>query len=192
MKIRIYLLLTFIFLTTVSCVIDVPDTDRQPPKFSFTIEGDGFKQTFTQDDDFNSFQLNLQKGTIYQFTFSGSDNGDLKNLSWTFPGGLNLITTLYFPEELPLGWRETSRYDSSSYGDGVVFEGNTENPMSTTSVNGEFSIVTGFDSFPYYFEFTAIDYGGMSGNENVSRGRLHISLVGNNQPTKLISRNASN
>ena len=40
MKKAIYLLLTAAFLM-IGCTVDVPDTDRVPPKLSLQINGDG-------------------------------------------------------------------------------------------------------------------------------------------------------
>ena len=191
MKKSIFYLLTLLFITASSCTVDVPETETATPKFSFKITGDdGFNHTFTQDDDFESFQLNLKKKTNYEFVFSGSDNDALKNLIWNFPGALEAQTILTLADDTLPGWYKTSRYDSSS--DGVRFDGDSEDKVLSSSLEGIFYIYLGFDGdLNYNFDFTAKDYGDMNVDENVTHRKLYILVRNEDQPTEIVPRDPS-
>lgn len=67
-----------------ACETEIPETDVDPPTFSIKITGDGFDETFDQDTDFDSFQLNLREGSEYTFLISGGDSGGLKRFEVYF------------------------------------------------------------------------------------------------------------
>ena len=79
----------FVFSTLVviafclqSCDTEIPPTDTDPPTFSFMITGDGFEHTFTQDDDFENFELYVKSNTNYHFLFTAADSGGLRTMEW--------------------------------------------------------------------------------------------------------------
>ncbi|MBJ2173220.1 hypothetical protein JBL43_03170 [Aureibaculum sp. A20] len=78
------IMITFSFQ---SCDTDIPPTDTDPPTFSFKIKGEGFERTFTQDDDFESFQLNLTAGASYEIDYIGLDTGGLEYMGMVFSYG---------------------------------------------------------------------------------------------------------
>lgn len=80
-NIRVRLLL-LIGLATIACETEIPETDVIPPEFTFRITGDGFEETFDQDTDFSSFQLNLREDAAYDFILTGSDADGLKRIEW--------------------------------------------------------------------------------------------------------------
>jgi len=163
---------TFILLAIFgiqSCETDIPPVDTSSPTFSFEISGDGFSQTFDQDTDFDSFQLNLRDGATYSYTLTGIDDGGVERIQW-FISGSDYVTILD-PIERPWTFRSISPLQ-----DLVEWRGTTSNPY-TGSVNiGRLRTRGG--NIAMSFRFNVVDFGGERGPANRTYEELNI-YIGN-------------
>lgn len=146
-----------------SCDTEIPDVDTEPPTFRFQIQGDGFDQTFDQDTDFNSFQLNLREDARYSITFSGADLGGVKHIQWQYA-----TDYVEFETSIPSPW--TTR--TSGLSTSINWYGNRSNPQTgmvltaTIRANGE--------NISHVFNFMVKDFGGASAMENTLFKSLNI------------------
>ena len=191
MKTMLYLLLTLLFFTATSCEVDVPDMDRVPPKFSLQINGDGFNHTFTEADDLSNVTLNLRKGYEYKFTLLGSDAGGLQELLLIWEDELVTANEVNIPNGLPEGWYETNHYDHSfefyPFVDSIRFQGDASDAYTGAGVSGTFSFSSyALETYSNLFEIVARDYGGLSGEPNITT--QHLKLYIGNRPTALVTR----
>ncbi len=171
MKTTLYFLFALVFLAT-SCTVDVPDTDRIPPTFSFQISGDGFNHTFTQDDDFTAFRLHLRRGYEYDFVLSGGDSGGLKDLRWLwFNSSIVYIDTNIPSENITEGWN----VDPNGY---VWFIGDRDDALSGAIITGSFTPGGGYPTGMMDLGLFAQDFGGLSGNTNFIEENLTV-VIGN-------------
>ena len=172
------IIILFIF-TTLSCETDIPETDTTPPTFSFKISGDGFERTFTQDDDFDSFELYLKNNTSYNFLFTAGDSGGLRIMEWDIePKSLIeflepieapwVIVPNSFSEAMRIRWTETDRDNAKT---GQLLSGNFRCPVELQNQQ----------MYNMNFLFTAGDFGGTSGPSNTISKRLRIII--SNQDT---------
>lgn len=171
------MLIAFMTGFLVSCETDVPETDNTAPTFNLRISGDGFLQNFTEEDDFESFQLNLNSQSEYQIVFSQYDEGGIKltRLGW-FTGVLELTS------ELPEGWILT--------GDDVItyasWEGDSENPLTGSLFTGNFIAHTGqYDLNTGELRLYAEDFGGESGDRNHINPNMNI-MIGYDLDTEVV------
>ena len=158
-----------------SCDTDIPLEDREPPKFSFQITGDGFNHIFNQDTDFDNIQLNLRKDATYTFTISGSDTGGLRSLRWTIKGNDQIV--LQDPIISPWVFRNSILMDV------IQWYGDPANPVSGSFLTGNMKVAG--DLGANLFRFTLSDYGGESGRPNYFFADLKISI--GNHTTEIIS-----
>ena len=181
----------FVFSTLVviafclqSCDTEIPPTDTDPPTFSFMITGDGFEHTFTQDDDFENFELYVKSNTNYHFLFTAADSGGLRTMEWDIePKKLfELITPIEEPwqiipnefgETMWIRWTDTTIADAKT---GQFLTGDFRFPMSTENNT----------SYTLDFWFHAGDFGGQSGPSNTVNKRLRIVIT--NQDTAIVDR----
>jgi len=151
-----------------SCDTEIPPTDTDPPTFAFRITGDGFERTFTQDDDFESFQLNLKDDQEYDFIYSPGDTGGLKTAQ------IHYITDYFELEtDVPAAWTLLSRGLSST----LLWQGDVNNPFTGTILNGTFRVNRDNDLVSFNIDFDVRDFGGESGSSNQTFKSLNI-LVG--------------
>ncbi len=167
------LLILVVFLFQ-SCDTDIPPTDTDPPTFALKISGEGFNRTFTQDDDFSSFKLNLTEDALYDFMFSVGDSGGLKSAQMQFPGDYLEIET-----DLPVSW--TSRYNNS-LSTTVSWRGDVNNPVTGAILNGKFRISG--DNVAFGILFNMRDFGGESGSSNQLFKDLQIDV--GHHPTGIV------
>ncbi|AYN66761.1 hypothetical protein D1013_04880 [Euzebyella marina] len=147
-----------------ACETEIPETDVDPPTFSIKITGDGFNETFDQDTDFDSFELNLREGSEYTFLISGGDTGGLKRFEVYFaPDHIQMNPNLSG------NWVHTSL---STLTDMLYWTGNASSPLTGTLLNGTF--VAEGDSVSSPITFYLTDYGGSEGSSNVTSASLNV------------------
>lgn len=138
-----------LLMITQACETEIPETDVDPPTFSIQITGDGFDETFDQDTDFDSFQLNVREGAEYTFLISGADTGGLKRFELYFqPGHIQMNPNLGG------NWARTS---SSGLTDMLYWTGNASSPLTGTLLNGTF--IADGDSVSSPITFYLTDFG---------------------------------
>ncbi|MEM9361406.1 MAG: hypothetical protein AAGA43_02175 [Bacteroidota bacterium] len=178
-KIFVATVLSFICF---SCEVDdVPETDNIPPGFSFRISGDGFEQTFTQDDNFEDFQLNLRGNTEYDFVLTGSDQGGVRSISFQFTNeSMQLISTVPAPWEI----------NDNGFSTTIEFDGDRNNPTTGSILAGTF-ITTGQVSQEFQIGdgllFQVTDFGGSDGTSRNSTSADLTILIGEHT-TEIITR----
>ncbi len=175
LKVIRYFPILFLSFIVVSCTVDVPDSDTVPPKFSFKITGDGFDQTFNQDTDFSSFQLNLKQGATYNFILSGGDGGGVKQIQWQYAHDY-----VEFTDPITSPWVQSTVSPLSSV---INWFGERSNPVSGSILAGK--IVIEGNQVSHEFIFMVKDFGGESGNTNTIYASLNI--YGSNHTTEIIS-----
>ncbi len=168
-----HLMLLFLAVNLASCATRIPETDSTPPEITFKIEGDGFNRTFTDSENLENLQVNLYNTSRFRFTLTGSDQGGLKLLEFTYPKDFVEITT-----ELPEGWETVS----GTITDTFVWRGNSASPKTGTILTGFFE-VRGNTSFT--FDFSAEDFGGRSGSSN--RTDMRITCFAQSGDTEILS-----
>lgn len=156
-----------------ACETEIPDVDTEPPTFSFRISGDGFDQTFDQDTNFGSFQLNLREDARYDITFSGADSGGVKHIQWQYAADY-----VELDESIPSPWTTSSSGLITS----VNWHGNRSNPLTgmllTTAIRP-----TG-ENISHAFNIMVRDFGGASARENTVVASLNI--YSGNHTTEII------
>ncbi len=163
-KIFLQLPILFLLIAIQSCTVDVPDSDTTSPEFSFQISGDGFIHTFNQDSDFGNIQLNLRQDTTYDFIFSGSDQGGVKQIHWQYAHDyVEFVNPIVSP------WTQTT---TSALSSSINWYGDPTNPLSGAVLNGK--IVIEGDNISHQFFFMITDFGGESGDSNATYGALNI------------------
>ncbi len=169
-------ILLFLAITClIGCDTDIPETDSTPPTFRFEIRGDGFSRAFTDENEFNDFQLNLKDGASYTIIFSGGDQGGLKRLQMEFPEEY-----VDFQTSIDSPWQSTTNGFTRT----IYWNGDRNNPITGHLFNGTF-IASGDGAFPSIY-LRAEDYGGEDGPPfNISEGTLSISI--NNHETDVIN-----
>ncbi|WP_123772308.1 hypothetical protein [Zobellia sp. OII3] len=149
-----------------SCETEIPLEDSDPPNFSIQITGDGFSETFDQDTDFDSFQLNLKRETTYDFILTGADQGGLKRLEMYFtPDYIDMNANLYGP------WQVTTL---TFLTDLISWNGDRSSPLTGTVLDGSFT--TKGDNVSLEISLYLLDYGGDSGSSNSSSAALNIFI----------------
>jgi|TARA_R110000744_G_scaffold24518_3_gene61394 hypothetical protein len=177
-KTSILLCTLFSFLLFTNCETDIPETDTTPPTFSFKISGDGFERTFTQDDDFDTFELYLKNNTTYNFLFTAGDAGGLRTMEWDIePKSLVeflepieapwSIVPNSFSDTMWIRWTETDRNNAKT---GELLTGNFKCPVEFQNQQ----------MYNMSFLFTVGDFGGDSGPSNTTSKRLHIVISNQN------------
>ncbi|WP_378180401.1 hypothetical protein [Aquimarina sp. SS2-1] len=167
-------LFALIALFCISCETDIPETDTNAPTFTFNISGDGFNQTFDQDDDFSSFQLNLRSDTEYSFIYSGGDAGGVKRISWQYPHDY-----IEFSTDIPSPWESSTLTFLSSL---IYWNGDATNPTTGNILAGK--LITNGDGVSISFSFLVRDFGGLDGVSNTTERTLNIYI--NEQNTEVI------
>ncbi|MEM7186065.1 MAG: hypothetical protein AAF466_05340, partial [Bacteroidota bacterium] len=146
------------------------------PTFRLKITGDGFDRTFTQNNDFNSFILNLKSDTNYEFVFTVNDRGGVRNASLTYSRDYIDVTS-----PLPSTWSENS---GSPLTNNLVWSGNRSDPYRIAQYAGTFR--TSGDLVGSSIDIEAIDFGGSSGLAgNSTNARLRI-YIANGQATEIV------
>ncbi len=173
-KIKKYSAVFLLLFSITSCTVDVPDSDTVPPKFSFKIIGDGFDQTFNQDTDFSSFQLNLRQGATYDFILSGSDGGGVKQIQWQYAHDY-----VEFTDPITSPWVQSTISPLSSV---INWFGERSNPVSGSILAG--TIAVEGNQISHEFIFMVKDFGGESGDTNTIYASLNIYSA--NHPTEII------
>ncbi len=151
------MIFTGILMMLTSCETDVPETDVTPPNFSFSIKGDGLNQTFNQDTDFTSFQLNLRNGAKFDFVLIASDAGGLAKMSWDLAAPENYV----FDDPIELPWTST---EISPLTRRIEWVGDRNNPLTGTTLSGSFTIDG--SNIAGHFRFLVKDFGGSEGTPN--------------------------
>ncbi|GEM_PF-1267267 len=157
-----------------SCDTEIPPTDTEPPSFSFKITGDGFDHTFTQDDDFNSFQLNLREDALYDFIYTSGDAGGLKLMQMQFP-----FDYLEFESVLNSTWTQAN----SGLSTVLTWSGDAASPITGNILTGNFRVNGDLIAFGVFFDMR--DYGGQSGSSNTLFKDLNILSA--NHTTEIIT-----
>ncbi|MFC4097658.1 hypothetical protein [Euzebyella saccharophila] len=153
-----------LLMITQACETEIPETDVDPPTFSIKITGDGFDETFDQDTDFDSFQLNLREGTEYTFLISGGDSGGLKRFEVYFAPDY-----IQMNPNLGGNWARTSL---SGLTDMLYWTGNASSPLTGTLLNGTF--IADGDSVSSPITFYLTDFGGSEGSSNATGASLNV------------------
>ena len=165
------IILVFIFQ---SCDTEIPVTDIEKPTFSFQLKGNGINRTFTQDDDFDTFQINLTTDASYDFVYAAGDLGGLKLAQMQFPDEY-----VQFETEIPDSWITwtggLSRY--------FEWRGDVSNPTTGTVLTGTFKVIGNNVSLNMILGQT--DFGGESGRSNAIFRGLNIYI--GQHPTKIIT-----
>ncbi len=160
-----------------SCETDVPEEDNTPPTFQLTISGDGFTRHFTQADDFDSFQLNLNSQAEYSFALVTADQGGVEeaSLQWC-TDGVQLIS------DIPTDWFVTN----SGLSTFLVWEGDSSNPLTGNACSGNFTVQAGQNELVGCpMNVFVKDFGGESGDSNTTFKTLNL-LIGYNTPTEIV------
>ncbi len=170
------MLLVFVAFTQ-SCETEIPPEDPTPPKFSFQIHGDGFFHTFNQDTDFENIELRLKRGTTYNFTLAGSDDGGLERIQWIISNS----SQIFIDVDITSPWTYTNTSTSSPT---ISWFGDSGNPLTGSVITGNFKTPpsTGFSNF----QFNVADFGGEGRDPNYILKRLNI-YTGSHQ-TRIINR----
>ncbi|TVZ52185.1 hypothetical protein [Dokdonia sp. Hel_I_53] len=159
----------------IGCDTDIPETDNISPTFRFEIRGDGFSRVFTEEDEFDDFQLNLKAGASFTIMFSGADQGGLKRLQMEFPQEY-----FDFQTDIDSPWQTTTNTFTRT----IYWNGDRENPLTGYVFNGRF-IASNDVGFPSIY-LRAEDFGGESGPPfNISEGTINISI--NNHDTEVLN-----
>lgn len=164
-----------LIIASQSCDVDVPESDITPPKFSFNITGGGFNQTFDQDTNFSSFQLNLRQGATYNFVLSGGDPGGVKQIQWQYAHDY-----VEFTDPIPSPWVQNTTSSLSSV---INWYGERSDPLSGNILAGKM-IIEG-NNIAHEFFFTVKDFGGESGDTNTISASLNI--YSGNHTTEIVS-----
>ncbi len=146
-----------ILMMLTSCETEVPASDVTPPKFSFSIKGDGLNRTFDQDTDFTSFDLNLRNGARFDFVLIASDAGGLAEMSWELAASENYV----FDDPIELPW---TSMQISQLTRRIEWRGDRNNPVTGTTLSGSFTV--NGPNIAGIFRFLAKDFGGSSGTPN--------------------------
>ena len=163
--------ITLILIGTQSCETDIPITDREPPKFSFQVTGDGLNHTFDQDTNFSSVTLMLRRGVTYNFIFTGSDQGGMDRMAWyTYHSGRVSIETT---AESPWRFRNDDQWNSS-----LRWLGNRNNPLTGSAAAGTFT--TQGSGNHVNFRFSLADFGGETGSPNNTWKDLQVYVGAHN------------
>lgn len=169
----IFLMLVISVFILQSCDTEIPTTDTEPPTFSFLLKGTGINRTFTQDDDFDSFQINLTADASYNFVYAAGDSGGLKLAQMQFPDDY-----VQFETEIPDSWTTwtggLSRY--------FTWLGDVSNPTTGTVLTGTFKVKGNNVSLNMILGQT--DFGGESGRSNATLRGLNIYI--GEHPTEII------
>ena len=184
MRIQFYLF-AFLALGFYSgCTVTIPESDRTPPTFILEITNGlpGGSVRITSEDDLSRKQLNLRRNTLYQFRFSGSDEGGLEALklrvNWpTDFLGLSLASDEYIivtdePTSRELTWLG-SRSDPKS---GMLITGQ----LNTIMYNQSYALVS------VEWDMIASDFGGTSDSSNSTTKTLKVGIVDETQEIGLL------
>lgn len=169
--------IAIVFSFLQNCETDVPEVDNIPPTFQLTISGDGFTRNFTQEDDFDSFQLNLNSQSEYSFALVTADQGGVEeaSLQWCTDG-------VQLTSEVPTDWFITT----SGLSTFLVWEGDSANPLTGNACSGNFTVQAGQNELVGCpMNVFVKDFGGESGTSNTTFASLNI-LIGYNTPTEII------
>ena len=178
MKTLIKILAFSMIITLASCRATIPESDTTAPTFRLKITGDGFDRTFTQNNDFNSFQLNLKSDTEYEFVFTVNDRGGVRRASMTYAREYVDVTS-----PLPSTWTENS---SSPLTNNLVWTGNRSDPYRIAQYAGKFR--TSGDLVGSTIDIETSDFGGSSGLAgNSTNARLNI-FVAVGETTRVVPR----
>ncbi|MFK7811489.1 MAG: hypothetical protein AB8B59_03290 [Maribacter sp.] len=174
-RIKNYLVVICLSLSfiNISCETEIPDTDIEPPTFLFEISGDGFSETFDQNTDFESFQLNLREDALYTITFSGADLGGMKQIQWQYD-----TDYVEFETSIPSPWTMSSSGLSTS----INWTGSESNPTTGMVLTARFR--ANGENIGHTFHFLLKDFGGVSSMENTTFRSL--SIYSGNHITELI------
>lgn len=167
MKHFIYVLtLSILCSILLSCDTDIPETDTTPPTFRIEISGDGFTRAFTEEDDFDTFQLNLRSNTTYNILFSGVDQGGVRRLQMELPDDY-----VDFQTDIEAPWQTTTNGFTKT----ISWNGDQENPITAYIFTGSF--VASGDNIATSFYMRAEDFGGEDGPPfNITDGSLNIFI----------------
>jgi len=163
-----WVLFLLLNISLFSCETEIPDTDTTPPTFSIKITGDGFERTFSQDDNFDSFQLFLKTNQEYDILFSGTDQGGVKLVQLQYPKDYINFTT-----EVSDPWADVNVSGLSNM---LNWQGNQDSPLTAGIFVGKF-IPTGIN-IGAEFNIYVQDFGGESSNYNSISKYLNI-MIGN-------------
>lgn len=175
-KLAKYLFVTVLAIAIQSCETEIPITDTVDPAFTFQITGDGFNRTFDQETDFSRIQLNLRTNTVYEFTYTGTDDGGVELIQWQADTAGNIIF------ETPIN-RPWTAYDISVLSKMISWRGFRNNPLTGSVLTGRFRTNQG--NVSQVFRFYVRDFGGEREVSNISRGTLNLYI--GNHSTELIS-----
>ena len=154
----------FISMIFFSCEVEeIPDTDTDPPEFTFTLQGPGINRTFTPRDNFEELNINLVSGETYSFTFFGTDAGGVRKIRLTAPSNVLAFTDL------------GSGIDSedSGFATTISKSGDFENPLTGLTMRGDINVAGEFGEFPsIYMEVQDFAY-----PINVTSATLQIGIV---------------
>lgn len=164
-----FLVLSMVFV--LSCTVDVPPVDSDPPVFTFNIQGDGFDHTFSDKTNFNNITLMLRLGVTYQFTFFGADGGGMDHMSWVavHTGNMEVDPNLHGD------WNFSDVGGASA----LEWHGNQNDPVSGSIIGGTFT-TQGDVVSDGTFRFTVRDYGGESGRRNTITEDLRVVFGAHN------------
>ncbi len=173
-KLTSHTLIFVILIGLQSCTVDIPDSDTTPPQFSFRITGDGFDQTFDQNTDFHSFQLNLREDAEYDFILTGSDTGGVKEITWQYPHDY-----IEFVDPISSPWTVTRTSGLSSQ---ISWQGDFTNAITGNILTGKFK--PNGELVAFSFDFGVKDFGGQSGTVNSFFASLN--LFSGNHNTEIV------
>lgn len=165
MKNTINFLLALMVFALFSCDTDVPDTDTTPPTFSLRVTGDGFDRTFTLDNNFDTGELKLKNGTMYNFALSGIDQGGVKQIQFQMP-----TDYIQLADEVPAPWVETQAGLSTT----VTWNGDRNNALTAGLLSGGFE-AAGDNIFSTLY-IRVEDFGGDAGTSNVIDVTINIHI----------------
>ncbi len=157
-------------LVLVSCDTEIPLEDNSSPEFSFRIYGDGFDRTFDQDTDFESFQLNLKDGKVYDFVFSAGDPGGVELTQMQISAGLNLP----LQTKVPKTWTHRPGYETF-----IEWRGSRSRPVTGAILTGKFRAIG--NNAGVSIRFFISGFGSQRGPRNSTSEELYVYLK--DQPT---------
>lgn len=158
------LAIVFTSIVFLSCEVDdIPETDTDPPEFTFTLRGPGINRTFTPRDNFEEFQVNLLAGEAYSFTFLGADAGGVRKIWLRAPSDY-----LNFADLATDVVREDSGFTTT-----ISKAGDFAAPMTGLTITGTVHVIGEALAFPSIY----IEVQDFATPINVTSATLQIGIV---------------
>jgi len=150
----------------ISCdVDDLPDTDADPPEFTFTLQGPGLNRTFTPRDNFEELQVNLVAGGDYSFTFFGADAGGVRKVLLQAPAQFLSFSDLAADVDI----------ENNGFAYIISKAGDFNTPTTGLTITGTLNVTGSSGEYPSIY-MEVMDFASPA---NVTSATLQIGIVDN-------------